>query len=52
MEKARELVKAKQVEKAKFVLRQKKMREKYISNAQAELEKVERMIDSIETKQM
>ena len=52
MEKARELVKAKQVEKAKFVLRQKKMREKYIANAQAELENVERMIDSIETKQM
>ena len=51
-QKARELCKAKQFDKAKLVLRQKKLREKYIANAQAELENVERMIDSIETKQM
>ena len=52
LEKARQLAQAKKLDMARIVLRQKKMREKYISNAQTHLERIETMITNIETKQM
>lgn len=52
MQKARELLQANKVDKARLVLKQRKIRETYINNAQKELENIESMINTIETKQM
>lgn len=52
LEKARELVKKGQKDRARIVLRQKKAREIYINNAEHMLEGIDSQINNIQTKQM
>lgn len=52
LEKARELVKSGQKERARIVLKQKKAREIYISNAEHMIEGIESQINNVQTKQM
>lgn len=52
LEKARELAKKGQKDRAKMVLRQKKAREYYINNAEKMIQNVEVQINNVQTKQM
>ena len=52
LEKAKELLKKKATERAKLVLRQRKMRATYIMNAQKMIDNVEQQINNVETKQI
>lgn len=52
LEKARELVKKGQKDRARIVLKQKKAREIYINNAEHMIEGIESQINTVQTKQM
>lgn len=52
LEKAKELLRKKSPERAKLVLRQRKVRATYILNAQKMIDNIEQQINNIETKQI
>ncbi|OHT11095.1 Charged multivesicular body protein 6 [Tritrichomonas foetus] len=52
LQKAKELLKNKQTDRARIVLKQKKAREVYINNAEKMLQNIEQQIYNIENKQM